>query len=314
MSTLILCFHRIADPLFGGRSKLAISEQDFERVLDEVGRRYEFVPLSDMKKESRSRRAVVTFDDGYADNYYTALPILESRGISSTFFLSTGFIDKQLLFPPDALDALFNDTEGRPGLISLNSSFLFGKEDYWSALDAFASSDDSFFWSALSEISEKYWDVVLANDPMRRPMTESEVSELARHPLATIGPHTLSHRRLSTLALDIARAEIRDSLERSRALGGHVVPYFAYPFGQIADMDPKISDEARILGLSSLTTLPALVNSISQRRLSAFGLPRLSIGPSEISLVSFLCRFLPYASAFPRTWFLLLKIRRALKA
>ena len=117
MSALILSFHRIADPQHGGRSQLAISESQFGLVLDQVGRRYDFVPLSDLKKESRSQRAVVTFDDGYADNYYTALPILESRGISSTFFLSTGFIDKQLLFPPDALDALFNDSEG-PSLLA----------------------------------------------------------------------------------------------------------------------------------------------------------------------------------------------------
>ncbi len=40
-----------------------------------------------------SEAVVVTFDDGYADNYEVALPILDRLGLSATFFLATGFMD-----------------------------------------------------------------------------------------------------------------------------------------------------------------------------------------------------------------------------
>ena len=116
MSTLILCFHRIAHPDHGGRSLLAISPEDFEKTLTEIGRSREFVTLEESSRPSSAQRAVVTFDDGYLDNLTTALPILESRGIPATFFLSTGFIDSDLLFPPDALDAVARVVADSDGL------------------------------------------------------------------------------------------------------------------------------------------------------------------------------------------------------
>jgi peptidoglycan/xylan/chitin deacetylase (PgdA/CDA1 family) len=36
----------------------------------------------------------VTFDDGYADNYAHALPLLAARGLTATFFLTAGFLER----------------------------------------------------------------------------------------------------------------------------------------------------------------------------------------------------------------------------
>jgi len=38
---------------------------------------------------------VLTFDDGYLDNYTHAYPILERYGFSGTFFIITGLVDKR---------------------------------------------------------------------------------------------------------------------------------------------------------------------------------------------------------------------------
>jgi peptidoglycan/xylan/chitin deacetylase (PgdA/CDA1 family) len=45
----------------------------------------------------RGRYAMITFDDGYRDNYEIAFPILKAEGVSATFFITTGFVDSPRL-------------------------------------------------------------------------------------------------------------------------------------------------------------------------------------------------------------------------
>jgi len=50
--------------------------------------------LETARQERRGRFALITFDDGYIDNFTDALPILQAHGIRATFFLATGFLDR----------------------------------------------------------------------------------------------------------------------------------------------------------------------------------------------------------------------------
>ncbi len=45
----------------------------------------------------REPAALVTFDDGYRDNFEIAAPILRDRGVPATFFLPTAFLESPRL-------------------------------------------------------------------------------------------------------------------------------------------------------------------------------------------------------------------------
>jgi peptidoglycan/xylan/chitin deacetylase (PgdA/CDA1 family) len=96
-------YHHIDDPPPGAgaiRRDLSLPPQEFEkqlRFLKEEG--YEAVSLHDLAlhltvgKPLPAKPVVLTFDDGYADAYTQAFPLLERYGFVGAFFLVTKPID-----------------------------------------------------------------------------------------------------------------------------------------------------------------------------------------------------------------------------
>lgn len=88
---VVLFYHRVADE---HPNAWTISNRQFERHLDWLAPRFDFVSLEEAQRRIRcgnnSRPAVsITFDDGYADNCMHALPLLIKRRIPCTYFVTT---------------------------------------------------------------------------------------------------------------------------------------------------------------------------------------------------------------------------------
>jgi peptidoglycan/xylan/chitin deacetylase (PgdA/CDA1 family) len=107
-STVILTYHRVLekwDPALDySQPGMVVTIPTFERQLAFLVRHFEIVPLGALldgeagRRPLRRPRCVITFDDGWRDNYELALPILRRHGLPATIFLTTGFIGTDRVF------------------------------------------------------------------------------------------------------------------------------------------------------------------------------------------------------------------------
>lgn len=90
----VLVYHSI-----GGSGFFSISPEIFEQqIVFLKNNGVSFIGLDDLMKkdELKDKSVLITFDDGYEDNFLNAVPILEKYKIPAVFFMPTDFIGKEL--------------------------------------------------------------------------------------------------------------------------------------------------------------------------------------------------------------------------
>lgn len=104
----ILCYHRVLELPRTKDSvcQITVSPSSFDEQMAFLYRNGfnvitldEFINYRHNQKKPEPRTVVITFDDGYADNYVLAFPILKKYGFVATFFMATDFIDADEIFP-----------------------------------------------------------------------------------------------------------------------------------------------------------------------------------------------------------------------
>jgi peptidoglycan/xylan/chitin deacetylase (PgdA/CDA1 family) len=99
--TTILVYHRVSND---DQSAMSVRSDQFVEQLEELSRHYEVIDLATFVSR-RGRRlthpaVVLTFDDGYEDNF-SAARLLYERQLPCTFFVSTQLVGTSTGFPHD---------------------------------------------------------------------------------------------------------------------------------------------------------------------------------------------------------------------
>ncbi len=90
---VVLCYHSVSP----SPSYLSLSPELFDAHLAWLQRHCSVVSLDELvagRHEAPRPRVAITFDDGYADNHTHVLPLLASRDMPATFFLTAGFLER----------------------------------------------------------------------------------------------------------------------------------------------------------------------------------------------------------------------------
>jgi peptidoglycan/xylan/chitin deacetylase (PgdA/CDA1 family) len=196
-------------------------------------------------------RALLTFDDGYLDNYQTAFPILRSHGVQGVFFLATDMVGSNHIAWWDRIAYIVKTARRRSFTlrypisieIDLDKTGLeWGIDKVLSAYKLPENTDSANFISELIEATQGDCPY----EVQRRYLDWTEARAMIDGGMA-IGSHTQSHPVLSQLDRQRQERELSSSREILKQHLGVAVDILAYPVGQTN----SFSDETKSIAEST---------------------------------------------------------------
>lgn len=306
---LVLAYHRIADESCDPWG-LCVTPRHFDEHLSILTKSARVIPIRQLaayltEGVISERSVAITFDDGYADNFHAARPILERYELPAAFFVVSNYIgsqmefwwdelDRLLLQPgtlPDSLDLEINgiSIRARLGEVASYSSDSYALNRNWRACENPPTPRHSLYyslWKQMRPMSDPERQRILttvrhwANTDSQarkthRILSRSELSALSKDRLIEVGCHTMTHPQLASLPPSIQSDEIRGCKQYLEEILGRAVTCFAYPYGGKDDFTSDTISLLREMGFSSAcSTIPGHVTVASD----PFQLPRMLVG------------------------------------
>lgn len=269
-SVAILMYHRVAEPSWGTKNlfikTISATPRQFEEQLRFLCSRFKvlslekYIYLAISSKKISPNTAIITFDDGYRDNFLYAFPLLKKYRLPATIFLTSGLIGTNRLPWWDRIkwhisqtclpEVVFNGI----GPLLLTTPLEKHKAIYLILREFKLLHPD--------EIKPKLQELIgqlgcnFANEPREQLfLSWDEVRQMYRQGI-TFGAHTVSHPNLAKLDTKEIIRELSESKQAIEAEVQTSVRTFAYPFGQNGHFDTRTKELLKNAGfLCALTTL-----------------------------------------------------------
>jgi peptidoglycan/xylan/chitin deacetylase (PgdA/CDA1 family) len=290
---LVLMYHRIGTPAdapyyapIWSASAGAFREQMTRlRATYRIATLGEAVALAASGFPVTEPTALVTFDDGYRDNFETALPILRELDVPAAFFLPTAFLQAPRLPWWDFVACAVNRATvrilrlERPEPLEIDLDRTPRPVAIARVVQACLShhvdvNDERGFRAHLADRAGADVDDAALGRALF--MTWDHVRALAAEPGMAVASHAHSHRTLARLP----EAEQRDELTEARRIleqeVGHTVYAVAYPYGWPGAFDATTERLAREAGYQLAFTGVEGVNRPGAT--DPFAVGRLTVG------------------------------------
>ena len=210
----------------------------------------------------RSDTAVITVDDGYADNFQPLMDAAVTLGAPSTLYLTTGCIDTRR--PTTVMSVMLAVHHAAVESIDL-SEFGLGvmpiqtpaeKESAIRAIDGYLKPlSPGRRQEVVDALIEKTGNSDRVRELARSAMLSWDQVRAMRAAGVEFGAHTVTHPVLSGLDSAAARDEICASVQRVKEMLKSEAVDFAYPYGGPSEVDDAAVEICRGSGARSAVML-----------------------------------------------------------
>lgn len=262
---LILMYHQVcekrSDPW-----ELAVYPDRFEQQLGRLKRKFDVVSIDELvhsllQRTLRKNMVAITFDDGFADNYSNAAPLLEWYRLPATFYIATNALKHPQMYWWDELQAIILNNQHLPFCLDIrigseDFSFHFRRHSHlsckvmqeitcwrygmpvpnerialylglWQRMQPLTHEDQRAIldqlraWAGTSRVCDAHSAV----------MGTYQVQKLSASGLFSIGAHTVNHAMLGAQDEAVQAYEVQQSKREIEKLLGKNIHGFAYPYG-----------------------------------------------------------------------------------
>jgi peptidoglycan/xylan/chitin deacetylase (PgdA/CDA1 family) len=263
------------------------SVTEVEIAIQELSKRFSIISIGDAVKQVKNcsvkkESIVLTFDDGFRDNFKYLYPVLKKHNIPATFYVNPSVIntDKNLWF-----QAVINYFFAVP----TDRIFIEHNQKEYQLLNASQRYQAAFDFMQYLQSKEKPQDFLkiiysIAGDlckPKQQDfhMSWDELQILANDPLITIGAHSFNHYPLGYCDEQLAEYEIAQSISVLEERLSIKIEHFSFPRGHKEDMTDHHSRYLASLGMLSAVST---IRGVNRQKDDLFCLKRVGF-PQNVS-------------------------------
>jgi len=279
-------YHGVVPDNYPIDSWTLVRESEFRKQMDVLAKHYEVIPLGAVRdfcdrsnggNASKKPTAIITFDDGYRNNYTVAFPILKEYGFHAAIFVCPGLLNQNdMVWYDKVIYAIQRSSCANLTIDSRRYDFDSPERSKrWVEIDALLA----YLKTRSEQDRSRLVDEIVRslNAPLDQSecfafLSEEEVRILRDSGLISIGSHTTDHEILTKIPISRAKETIISSVREIERIIGEDVMFFAYPNG---DYNRDILGIVRTLPIQAAFTT---TNDLYSAKYDRLEIPRVSVG------------------------------------
>jgi peptidoglycan/xylan/chitin deacetylase (PgdA/CDA1 family) len=267
---IVLMYHRVIEQsdITGLQPGMYVTIDSFDRQATYLSRKYNVLSMADFvsglsdNREYNYNDLLITFDDGWRDNYENAFPILKKYRVPATIYLATDFIgtnrnfwfqeissiltrqknqQKQIADILSAILAKYHNSSMAGKLLSENMLELVADTDR--CIERLKQLEPEINYEIVAELGKLPSNNPITNLDDRQLLDWDEVLLMNKENI-NFGSHGLSHKLMNLLDLSEVTRELTESKKIIEERLGKSVSTFTYPNGNCNEEIIKLTEQA----------------------------------------------------------------------
>ena len=272
-------------------SRKHIFSSDFEKQMIYLKKNYKVISMDELVYlyknsnliDKNINYAVVTFDDGFKNNFSTAAPILTKHEIPTMFYITSGLIGTRKLFWVDKIENYVNKANVNSFKLRLNINYInFNIGSFKQKIEAIkkiksycklvSRNDKDRIINELKIVTKyKHSKKIIKNYEI---LNWNEIRLMSKNKLFSFGAHTVDHEILSYLSKSDMMNQIKKSVSTLGSKLNFKVKHFSYPEGQKNHYNQSVINFLKKIGI---ICSPSAVKGLNSQYDDLYHLKRIMV-------------------------------------